>query len=317
LPEETVKTTIDWVLLVIAFFYVVAFYFVWQNRGSEKVVTTAGLGLVGLIGALVAVIVFGAQPPLRKVFSSTYLIKLSNQQPHPLMGTSPRFTYGIYEIQQLTKVHPELFTNLENLPRSTLYHHLLQKNLVDWIAARYPGSWEIEIAPIGLMGEMTEPARPPDESQTRVTPAQLEEKLSGNFFSNMLGPLQNTSFSLPPHTMLQVFTPSMKDGLEVGEIELRNPFCMLRVTTRNVTWFRGAGIYKQVLHLSDGENSSLATSVYTVRTEVNFSRTLNGNPDMPRYVRWATSISEGLQDQFDEQVIWNKTRDSLLLQHTL
>jgi hypothetical protein len=45
---------------------------------------------------------------------------------------------------------------------------------------------------------------------------------------------------------------------------------------------------------------------------VEFGRLRSGNPQMPTYKRWATGIVEGLRDQFDEQLIWARTKADYL-----
>jgi len=52
---------------------------------------------------------------------------------------------------------------------------------------------------------------------------------------------------------------------------------------------------------------------YSVVEEVTFNRWLTGSPEMPKYKQWATDILTGIQSQFDEQLIWSKTRDWFLL----
>jgi hypothetical protein len=68
-----------------------------------------------------------------------------------------------------------------------------------------------------------------------------------------------------------------------------------------------------LLHLSEAENLQLATLTYMVTVEARFTRSLSGNPDMPRYVKWSSDITEGLQNEFDEKIAWDRLRDQLAL----
>jgi len=126
-----VRTFLDWAPLVIGIFYFVALYFVWQNRASEKIITTAFIGVVGLAGALAVVIVFGAQRPVKTAFSSAFLIRASDQSlymlPVPLLES--RYISGATEAQQLAKDHPDAAQRVGGV--SALYNNLLQRQLLD------------------------------------------------------------------------------------------------------------------------------------------------------------------------------------------
>jgi hypothetical protein len=47
------------------------------------------------------------------------------------------------------------------------------------------------------------------------------------------------------------------------------------------------------------------------------SRLRSGHPDMPKYRTWVRALVDGLRDQFDEQLIWRRTRDGFLLSKQL
>jgi hypothetical protein len=49
---------------------------------------------------------------------------------------------------------------------------------------------------------------------------------------------------------------------------------------------------------------------FLVETEVAFSRMRNGHPEMARYKRWATQLISEIQDELDEQRLWQKTKES-------
>ncbi len=56
------------------------------------------------------------------------------------------------------------------------------------------------------------------------------------------------------------------------------------------------------------------TQQYVVRITVTFSPFLVGHPQMRLIKQWATGIVDGLQDAFDEQIIWRKIVEGYMLE---
>ena len=60
----------------------VAFYVVWMNRASEKIVTAViPIAIAALIGVGLTVFVFGGQPPLTVKFPAVFLYRSSDKAP--------------------------------------------------------------------------------------------------------------------------------------------------------------------------------------------------------------------------------------------
>ncbi len=65
----------------------------------------------------------------------------------------------------------------------------------------------------------------------------------------------------------------------------------------------------------DQAQQALKTDQYTMIVSATFNRFLAGHPEMRKYKKWASDIANGLEDQFDERVIWSKSKEFLLLHH--
>ncbi len=182
---------------------------------------------------------------------------------------------------------------------------------------RHFASWEVETTNFGVgwpKGEITSPAGPIDPTQTTISEGRVTQILGGNLFALNPVKLPGGNFTVPPGTTLRVVPATRgNDGLELGEIVFENRYCTFRILTRTIGEIRGAGVYQILVYLSDAENLELASLNYTIVIEAKFSRLLSGNPEMPRYVQWASSIASGLQDQFDERITWDRSRDQMML----
>ena len=62
------------------------------------------------------------------------------------------------------------------------------------------------------------------------------------------------------------------------------------------------------------EKEKLATATYIVRFKADFSRWFSGNPDMPKYKRWATQLANELKQQFDEEILWRRIKEDYVFQ---
>ena len=58
---------------------------------------------------------------------------------------------------------------------------------------------------------------------------------------------------------------------------------------------------------------AIKTNVYAVIISATFSRVFSGHPDMPKQKKWASDIANGLEADFDERVMWSKSKEWLLL----
>jgi hypothetical protein len=69
--------------------------------------------------------------------------------------------------------------------------------------------------------------------------------------------------------------------------------------------------------ISEPQSNALRTLVYFVIVDAHFTWFLVGNPEMPKYRKWASDIATGLESQFDERAVWSKARDYALFRREI
>jgi hypothetical protein len=112
-----------------------------MNRASEKVVTTAASATLAVFAVLTAVIVFGSEPDLSARFPSTFYVFAANKMP---AGVPFRpVLQGYFLVAELAKDNPEALRDEDN--GWTSYHEFLQKTIIDILAFRYTGNWDVDV----------------------------------------------------------------------------------------------------------------------------------------------------------------------------
>ena len=312
------KSTLLFIGLVLA--TAVAFYIVWMNRASEKIVTAViPIAVAALVGIYLAVFVFGGLPPISEKFPSSHMYRIKDKIPAsaglPRVLWWRRFTSSLFAPAQLARSHPERFNDQNDENGATLYHHLLQKAIIDWMGMRYRATWEIEILNLDLptaVVQQFQPAVDATEPSVTLSTEQIDKLLQGNIFAGIHTGIP-PKLALPPGTQLKIRAPHReKAGWELGEIILKNNFCNLSIQTRYSSWQRGVGSYKRLAGLSDEDDQLLATATYIVTINTTFSRFRSGHPDMPKYESWARQMANELRKQFDEEIIWLRTKEDYL-----
>lgn len=217
------------------------------------------------------------------------------------------------------EAHPDLMPDSKTDPfAGTLYHHLLQRAIVEWLEEKYPKTWEADVFPMTL-GETSGYMFQSKQVPSRVfSTDELTKKMADNRFSDITGPfgaIEGFGLAVPKGTELKVSTPHRDQAIgEVSELQLHNSFCTISVETRQSMSMSGAGSYKMILGLDqDQAQDSIKTDQYIVIISATFNRFLTGHPEMPKYRKWASDIACGLEDQFDEKLIWSRSKEWLLL----
>lgn len=293
-----------------------AFYLVWMNRASEKLLSAViPVAVAALAGIFVAVFVFGGEPATTTVFPSSFQFRLPSKMPLnlPLVLMNRRFSQAQFAPGQLYKVHPEFFNDPADADGQSLYHHLLQRAIIDWIGMTYGGTWQVEMLqfdlPVGRE-ERFQLTQGASEKSEILSTKQIEKLLKGNRFADIHAGIP-PQIALPPGTKLKI-TPPQAGFFNAGEILLENTFCTISIKTQASSWFRGIGSYKRLTGITDEESDKLATANYIVRINVRYDRLRSNHPQMALYKTWASELSEGLRRQFDEQVIWSKTKEDFI-----
>lgn len=310
------KTTI--VTAIFALLTIAAFGLVWLNRASEKILTAViPVAAAGLIAIYLAVFVFGGEPSVSTIFPIAFQYQIASKMPAnlPLTLFSRRDTMSLFLPAQLHSTHPEYFSDPADSDGILLHRHLVQRVILDWLAFHYSNSWDIEMTQFDLPGSRSQQFAPASGTSVKTKiygVAEIDQKLTGNRFQSVHSAMAR-QLSVPPKTELLIEVPRDSGPAgHVGRITLENPFCTLSILFQDSTWMRGLGAYKELAGLSDDENNMLATATFNVRISVEFNRLMSGNPQMPSYKRWAAGIVEGLKDQFDEQLIWSRTKGDYL-----
>jgi hypothetical protein len=289
-----------------------------MNRASEKILSSViPVAIAGLAGIIIAVFVFGGEPATTAVFPSSFQYRLPSKMPLdlPLVLMNRRFSQPQFAPAQLFKVHPEFFSDPADVNGESLYHHLLQKAIIDWIGMLYRGSWQVEVLQFDLPAGRElrfQPTEGASEKSEILSTEQLEKILQRNRFADIHTGIP-PQIALPPGTKLKISPPQTTAGsFETGEIILENKFCSISIRTQASSWFAGIGSYKRLAGITDEENEKLATANYIVRINVTFDRLRSNHPQMALYKTWASGLSEGLREQFDERVVWSKTKEDFV-----
>lgn len=310
------KTVI--VASVFALFTAAAFFIVLLNRASEKILTAViPIAIAGLVGIYMSVFVFGGEPKVQLIFPASFQYTTQTKMPAnvPWSLQWRRYHNALFLPAKLHSKHPEYFPDSADSAGTSLYHHLLQRAILDWLAERYGHSWQVESTQFELpTGRVTHwgPVRTGTKPSKVYSAEEIEAALKGNRFSAVHSDMAR-QLSVPPDTTLAIEAPHT-DTAEgnIGKIFLKNKFCELSITTQESSFMRGLGTFKSLAGITDEENEKLGTATYRVRISISYSRLRSGHPEMPLYKEWADGIARGIQEQFDEQVIWSKTKSDYL-----
>jgi len=296
------------------------FVFVLMNRGSEKVITAViPITVAAIVAIGLSIAIFGVEPAINEVFPTAFTYRADTKMPADLPWALSwrRFNSPLFAPSQLFQRDPKLLQDPDDATGSVLYHHLLQKSLVDWIGSLYRGSWQTELlsfeVPTGRQLRFQPSGATPEPSKI-LTTEEITTLLNGNKFAGI-----NTGMppqiALPPRAKLRITPPHREpNGLMTSEIRIQNLFCTVTIRTEESMSVRGAGSLARLAALSDAENQQLETTMYIVRFKAEFSRWFGGNPDMPKYKRWATQLANELKEQFDEQIIWQRTKEDYIFE---
>jgi hypothetical protein len=311
----------DGAFAAVTVMYVAAIIFAYFNRDSEKIVTTLWLGVIALIGSTVAVAWFSSERPIKKVFSVPIIIHAATNLPveglpYPVLPMS----FAISVREELT-THPDILPNPkeDSFARST-YHHALQRAMIYWLEQKYPATWQTDVFPMTL-GEESGYSFQSRKVPTRLyLPSELKTKLSGNKFADIRGVFAGSDkfgLALPKGTELTVVAPHLDPARgEVSSVKLNNRFCTITIDTSFGTSTVGAGSYRMLFGMSQVQaQEALKTNQYGVQISATFSRLLTGNPDMPDYKKWVADVTDGLETQFSDEVVWSKTKDWIIFHH--
>ena len=298
------------VLAAIALGTAYAFYLVWINRGSEKIVTAAlPIAVAALLGIYLAIFVFGGEPPVIARFGATYLYVQADHE--PVYVPLRRFNNGEFEAVELFKRRPAM----RSAEPTLLYHHLLQKAIIEALTFPFAASWTGEVVELKSATANMRFNTTPGEAENSLVldHAQLTQLLAGNFFRGVDAPMM-IRLSLPPETKVVVKPPTEQAaGLSIGEISFSNPFCTVDIRTTTASGIRGIGYYARISGYNEQEEIRLWSQNYLVTVEAHFAKHRSGHPKMSKYKTWVEQIIRELRNKLDEEHVWQATRDAYIL----
>lgn len=291
----------------------VAFYFVWENRNSEKIISAViPISAAALIGVYMAVFVFGGEPPKTTEFPTMFCFEAPANVPI-VLPFRPTLR-SLFRVPKLLKTQPAA---LQGDKAVTVYHHLLQMAIIDSLAFRYRKGWRVKVTQFetSLGTELT--AQPLDVEPMRLVSAQeLEQALVGNYFAGQHEILPN-QIALPPKTTLKITAPHLDNQIEQSLISFDNPYIRITIQTRAGSWGVLFGEYRLMLGQPNDTNTQLREATFIVSTETEFKKSRSGNPNMPKYKEWAQQIVNEIQKEFDEQWIWQHSREQYVFARQL
>jgi hypothetical protein len=314
----SVRTAI--VTTLFAVVTVTAFVLVLLNRASEKILTAViPIAVAGLVAIYLAVFVFGGEPTVTVVFPTSFLYqadtKMPANLPHLLLWR--RFSPMSFLPEQLYSQHPEYFADTADSDGSNIYHDLLQRAILDWMAQRYSGTWQVEVTQFELPSFRSQEAGPAAavlEPSKTYSADEIGALMRGNKFAGVRSPMASR-LSVPQDAELAIEPPHHENALgRVGRIFLKTKYCNILIQTQRSSRMTGIGQYGTLAGLTKEEDSKLVTAIYRVRVTIEYSKWRSGHPKKPLYDNWARGIAKGLQDQFDEQSIWTNAKADYLFQ---
>jgi hypothetical protein len=295
-------------LLVAAFAILIsgAFVLVVMNRASEKVITASVPIALAALAGIALVFIFSEEPAVSRVFPVTFVRIKEGGAPANIPYRRNR------NVEFLVNMLPKGNSVLANDPQ-LVYHHLLQKALLEWIALRHWGAWETEQLAFdtGAKLETFGPLLGSSEPSKVFSSKDLETMLGENLFARIA--LMSFQLAVPPNTNVTITVPT-SEPLSKGEIRFQNRFCTLTLTTNRYFGMVGIGPFTQITDITiDEAQRRFWSETYTVRGTVTFNKLRVGDPNLPIVKRWAVQILEGLQHEFDEQIVWREARETFLL----
>jgi hypothetical protein len=305
-------------LIILALGTIGAFWFVWMNRASEKIVTsTVPIAILALIGIFFVGWVFGGEDDYQVVFPVCFPVDLRTKLviEEPMIFRNHRFYFGPSQIAELRKQRPDLFPDDKNNFVRNVYQHFLQRSFVDFLVMLYRGTWrgralrfDIGLGGIGQYG----PAPEPPQASHILKASDIEQALAGNWFARIPA-WPDPQLALPPGSELSITPPAGGgDSNSNSEMRIRNDFCTITVTVESDFPMRSVGEYRIMAGLSDQAVRDFATELYIVRARIHYSRLRSGHPRMKLYKEWAKQLVHELQNQFDEQRIWSQVKEEYM-----
>jgi hypothetical protein len=272
-------------------------WLVFTNRSSEKVLTAAGSAALFI---LVYITFSGTQIPATDTYPAVAFYRNSDKS---ILMPEGGWVFADSELNQLRHSNPELLSSAADKDGRTLYHHFLQREIIECLSRTYRGSWRVETHQFELFGDeegFGGPSSPAVKSNV-IDTAALSKIMHANWFADSV-PTQ-PQLAVPPSTSLTVEAPSIdKSGIETGTIRLKNSLLTITIQTREGSW--GTGPVGELMLFQWPPD--FVHSHYVVNTRIEFSSWYPGDPMMSSYKDWAAQLVEVVKRNFDGRILWAK-----------
>jgi len=294
-----------------------AFYVVWMNRASEKIITAViPISIAALVGVFMTVFVFGGERAETIEFPTTLIYRALDNLPVIMPFRPPGQT--LFLVPELQQSSPEMLKDDAN--GMILYHHFLQRSIIESLALRYGHSWETKILRFETSTGGRQTWGPSENSagpEKTIPWSEIEQDLGDNRFAHV-HTLFNNGLVVPPDTTLEIQAPWTDPRVgQTSSIALDNPFLRITIQTRVSDWGVLFGGYRLMLGESNDPSTDLRQASFVITIKKEFKHLRTGHPDMPRYKAWAQQIAEELQADYDEQRIWAKAKEDYLFSKQL
>jgi hypothetical protein len=330
-------------LATIVLFLAIVAIAVWQNYLSYQIVSAAGaailaifsviclsterpvpyrkiaLSVIGALFALALVFIFFPPQPVVKKFPVVFFSKQPDNLPVsiPIRQFLMENAFPIFGAAR--QANPSAF----NLPNGVdainfdeeLYEEFLQRLLIDWIASRHSGTWRADISRVNAgsasMETWSSLSDASEYESTILTTAELEQKFRGNRFARVRS-FGSGALALPKGMTLIIEKSQRKTP--GSKIHFKDAFCELTIKITFSGGSVGLGGYAILVDMPLGfSQQHYWSEIFTVQLNASFNRWLMGHPKMTAHRAWAEQIIEGLENAFNEELIWRQTIENIML----
>jgi len=295
---------------------IIAAYIAWQNRTSEKVISTfITVALAGAAATLAATIFSIKTESLEVSIFKTYVFDKISKYPLHNVGKSfvhafsgPELEYDTwFLVQDSVKNDPSLALIQSDDPDKklidrgkSLYHDILFRQLLTMMCYHH-GSNKFQKRTEDIIGSsvtysIDRSSKIPSKS---INWSEIVERNPNNScllfhqfdFCKLTVP-SNASVSFSEHS-----------------IRIKDKFLDLTIDILDRGGSIGASGLKALLQMNSGESMKYWNETYVITVKANFSPIRNGHPLMADYKKWVGDLIKGITEKFSTEKHWEKAKE--------
>lgn len=298
---------------------IISAYIAWQNRTSEKVISTfITVALAGAAATLAATIFSIKTESLEASILKTYVFEKISKYPlnnveksfvHAFSGPEPEYDTW-FLVQDSVKKDPSLALIQPNDPDKklidrgkSLYHDILFRQLLTMMCYHH-GSNEFKKRTAGIGGSIVysidRPSKIPSKS---ISWSEIVESNPNNSCLSF-HQFDFCKLTVPSNASVSFFEHS---------IRIKDKFLDLTIDIFDNGGSIGVSGLKILLQMSSGESMKYWNETYEIAVKANFSPIRNGHPLMADYKKWVEALIKELTEQFSTEKHWEKAKELHLL----